>query len=68
MVTAVESSGCGGINTGGAGGPVGLDEVFIILACVSMPRCELGKATHLWASELLEPWSRVKRGAEDKGG
>ena len=68
MIVAVESLGCGEIMARGAGGAVGFDEVLIVLACVSVARCELGEAAHLWVSEFLEPWLRVKGGAKDKGG
>ena len=68
VVTAVENLACEEINAGGAGSVVGLDEILVVLACVSVPSSELGEATHLWARELLEPGSRTKGGTEDEGG
>ena len=68
VLATMETLGWGEISAGGAGVVVGLDKVLIVLTCVAMAGCKLGEAAHLWASELLEPWSRVKGGAEDKGG
>ena len=64
----VQDLACGEINAEGTGGAVGLDEVLVVLACVTMPRRKLGEAAHLWARELLEPGLRAERGTKDEGG